>query len=233
MLAVLAALVVVAGLGDVAGLAPVLAGAASAPPRAPLLGPGAEGPAVVALQHRLAGLGYWLGPSDGVFGEATEQAVFALQKAAGIGVDGIVGPRTRQALARGVVPRARPVTGRAIEVDLSRQLVFVLDARRLVAVLNTSTGGGYRYRSEGTSALAVTPTGRFRVFRQVDALDVAPLGDLWRPKYFDGGIALHGAVSVPPVPVSHGCVRVSIAAMNWIWATHLAPVGTVVEVYRS
>ena len=58
------------------------------------LGPGASGPAVLALQQRLSSIGYWLGTPDGTFGDATEQAVYALQKAAGITRDGIVGPVT-------------------------------------------------------------------------------------------------------------------------------------------
>ena len=46
------------------------------------LGPGASGPAVLVLQQRLASLGYWLGTPDGKFSDSTEQAVYALQKAA-------------------------------------------------------------------------------------------------------------------------------------------------------
>ena len=29
-------------------------------------------------------------------------------------------------------------------------------------------------------------------------------GELWRPKYFDDGFAIHGDSYVPPEPVSHG-----------------------------
>jgi len=57
------------------------------------------------------------------------------------------------------------------------------------------------------------------------------LGDMWRPKFFTGGIALHGSASVPAFPASHGCVRVSNGAMNWIWDTWGAPSGTPVVVY--
>ena len=42
---------------------------------------------------------------------------------------------------------------------------------------------------------------------EIDGWRDAPLGMLWRPKYFNGGIAVHGAPSVPPYPASHGCVR--------------------------
>ncbi len=39
--------------------------------------------------------------------------------------------------------------------------------------------------------------------------------------------------SVPPYPASHGCARVSIAAMNWMWTKNKIPLKTSVWVYRS
>ena len=51
---------------------------------APNLSLGDSGPAVLALQQRLSSLGYWLGTPSGTFGDSTEQAVYAIQKAAGI-----------------------------------------------------------------------------------------------------------------------------------------------------
>ena len=68
---------------------------------------GESGPAVDRLQRRLDELGYWTGDSDGTYGPLTEQAVLALQKAAGLSRDGVAGPRTLAALERGVRPAAR------------------------------------------------------------------------------------------------------------------------------
>ena len=45
------------------------------------------------------------------------------------------------------------------------------------------------------------------------------LGQIYRPKYFVGGVAVHGSNSVPNYPASHGCVRVSVPAMDFIWDT--------------
>lgn len=192
---------------------------------------GSRGVAVRTLQRRLSSLGYWLGAPDGVFGALTQQAVFALQKAASLPADGVVGVRTWRALERRVRPRARASRGYLVEINLHTDLLELVKDDRVLVTLNVSTGGGYRY-SDGTStALAVTPRGLFHVLRQVDGLVVAPLGELWRPKYFVGGYAIHGSDSVPPVPVSHGCVRVSNAAMNWIWASNRMPLGTRIWVY--
>ncbi|HVX22177.1 MAG TPA: L,D-transpeptidase family protein [Acidimicrobiales bacterium] len=198
---------------------------------APVLRPGSSGPAVAALQARLASLGYWVGTDDGVFGDSTEQAVYALQKAAGIAVDGDVGPATEAAADQGALPRPRSSSGYVIEVDLQDDLLMVVTSGAVRWVLNTSTGGGYTYSDAGVTAVAATPVGEFHIQREVDGLVTDSLGSLWRPKYFDAGFAIHGDSYVPPVPVSHGCVRVSDEAIDWIWSTNVAPIGTEVWVY--
>jgi len=182
---------------------------------------GDSGPAVLALQQRLVALGYWLGTPDGHFGAATHHAVVAFQKAAGLRRDGAAGPVTRTALSRASRLRARSATGRVVEVDLRRQLLLVAVNGRVRWVMDASTG----------SVPGTTPTGRYTVFRQVDGDDPGPLGVLYRPKYFVGGVAVHGYPSVPPYPASHGCVRVTNAAMDWLWANGALPIGRQVWVY--
>ncbi|MFI1994723.1 L,D-transpeptidase family protein [Actinoplanes sp. NPDC020271] len=200
-----------------------------APPRK--LKVGAKGPDVLAVQQRLTELGYWNGKADGKFGDTTQQAVYALQKAAGIGRDGTVGPKTYKALDAGVRPEAKSTTGKTIEIDLKKQLLMLVDAGQVTQVLNTSTGSNEYYQQEGETYLADTPPGKFTVSRQINGWRNAPLGLLWRPKYFNGGIAVHGANSVPPYAASHGCARVSIAAMNWLWDNDAIPLKTKVWVY--
>ena len=93
--------------------------------------------------------------------------------------------------------------------------------------------GGVDWVLDVSSGKASTPTsrGQFTIDRQIDGLRISDLGRLWRPKYFDGGIAFHGAPSVPPYPASHGCVRLPNASIDWVWAADVAPVGTPVHVY--
>lgn len=197
----------------------------------PLLRPGSRGPLVRALQERLGALGYWVGTVDGQFGPLTQQAVFAVQKAASIALDGVVGVNTATALARGVTPRIRVTKGNEVQINLQKQLLMIVRNGKLATTLNTSTGGGYSYTSGGVTSIATTPRGVFTIFRQVNAMDPSPLGTLWRPKYFTGGYAIHGSDSVPPVAVSHGCVRLSNLAMDWIWASNQMPIGTKVRIY--
>ncbi len=193
---------------------------------------GSSGSAVTALQTRLTSLGYWVGTTDGVFGDSTQQAVYALQKAAGIERDGIVGPVTEAALKKGVVPHPKSTSGDLIEVDLKDDLVMFVNNGKLEYILNTSTGGGYTYNNgSGGTAIADTPTGVFHTYRAVDGLVTDFLGQLWMPRFFTGGFAIHGDSNVPPEPVSHGCVRVSNEAIEWIWAENLDPIGTTVWVY--
>jgi peptidoglycan hydrolase-like protein with peptidoglycan-binding domain len=59
---------------------------------------GGPGP-VLALQRRLAALGFSPGPIDGRYGPLTKTAVMQFQSVHGLEVDGIAGPRTLAALA--------------------------------------------------------------------------------------------------------------------------------------
>lgn len=195
------------------------------------LEPGDSGAEVRALQEKLESLGFWIGSVDGRYGHTTTQAVMAVQKASGLKRDGVMGSQTRKALAGDVSVDPRSSSGRWVEIDKERQLAMIVEDGDVQAVLNTSTGSGETYTSEGETSVATTPGGKFEMFRQVNALDKSPLGELWRPKYFNGGIALHGAEVIPGYPASHGCARVSNAAMNWIWDTNQAPIGTNVWVY--
>ncbi len=194
----------------------------------PRLSFGQNGPSVLILQQELTALGYWVGTPDGVFGDSTQQAVWAVQKAAGLPRDGVVGASTSQALVDGVVPQPQSTSGYVIEVDLQRDLVMFVNNGVLQYTFNTSTGGGYIYDG---NVVADTPVGHFSILRAVNGSVTDSLGTLWRPRYFTGGFAIHGDSSVPPVPVSHGCVRVSNEAINFIWTANLAPIGTAFWVY--
>lgn len=189
----------------------------------PMLRPGSMGAAVTTLQGRLASLGYWVGAPTGRYDHATAQAVMAVQKVAGLGRDGVAGPATRGVIDRGVRPKARSTSGRVVEIDLNRQLLmFVVNGKVRLAV-NTSTG----------AKATPTPRGTYRMFRQVNRWDKAPLGELYRPKYFFRGYAVHGVRdgSIPGTPASHGCARVSMKAMDMLWGPNGIRMGDRVQVY--
>ena len=192
---------------------------------------GDTGAAVADVQRRLRSLGYWLGSADGSYGYTTEQAVTAFQNVAGLSVDGVAAAGTRAALAGADRP-STSARGDLIEVDKARQVLFVVRDGEVAWTLNVSTGTEKPYYVNGRMELADTPEGRFKVSWLVDGTDVGELGALYRPRYFHGdGIAVHGYHSVPPYPASHGCVRVTETAMDWIWANELLPMGATVWVH--
>ncbi len=123
----------------------------SPPPVPPTVGPGASGAAVASLQQQLFALGYWVDTTSGTFDDSTEQAVWALQKAANLPRDGVVGPATWAALQAGVVPQPRSASGYEIQIDLEDDLLMVVNKGHLVWTLNTSTGGGYTYTQDGST----------------------------------------------------------------------------------
>lgn len=182
-------------------------------------------------QRRLLALGYWHSGVDGKVGLTTTQAVMAFQKVSGIARDGVLGAKTAAALTHATRPVASGRVTNGIEIDKARQVLFVVRNSKVVYVINVSTGSGQWYEQDGEQHRAVTPSGSFRVFRQIDRMHESPLGFLFRPKFFNGGIAIHGSASIPGYPASHGCVRVSNPAMNLIWRQKLAEIGSRVVVY--
>ncbi|KGN37920.1 L,D-transpeptidase family protein [Knoellia subterranea] len=191
---------------------------------------GDSGPRVLKLQQELSALGYWLGEPDGDFGHLTQQAVWALQKTAGISRDGRVGPATQRAIDKGVRP-STTLRGNGVDINLKRQILMIVRDGQVRYTLNTSTGGGYKYtQKDGDVVTARTPKGTFSVYYTVDGKDEGFLGDMWRPRYFNGGYAVHGSPSIPAHAASHGCARVSNAAMNMIWARNYMPKGSTVIV---
>ena len=162
-----------------------------------------------------------VGPIDGSFGSQTYHGVVAFQKVNSLVRDGIVGPQTWAALARPVIPRPRRwLSASSLEVNLTRQVVYLARQGVVLRILDASTG------KAGTP----TPTGNFSILRRIDGWRQSPLGLLWRPNYFSGGYAVHGSTSVPAYPASHGCARVTIPAMNRLWP--LLRIGMPVSVYR-
>jgi lipoprotein-anchoring transpeptidase ErfK/SrfK len=193
---------------------------------------GDSGAAVSQLQSRLFGLGYWIDAVDGRYGLTTSQAVTAFQKLHDLPRTGIFDLRTKSTMQSATRPAPRSTSGHIIEVDKEHQVILVTTNGHTDWVINTSTGGNYQYSYGGQTFTATTPDGHFSILRQIDGLRVGRLGSLWRPKYFTGdGVAFHGAPSVPSYPASHGCVRMTNAAINWVWANNVMPLGTSVWVY--
>ncbi|MDQ4143242.1 MAG: peptidoglycan-binding protein [Actinomycetota bacterium] len=192
---------------------------------------GDRGRRVRVLQSRLEELNYWVGGVDGVYGTLTRQAVIAFQKVNGLSPDGVAGPRTRSALDEPQPPQVRSSQqGLVMEVNKPQQILVSVWNGEVSHIWNTSTGTEEHYTYGGRRYLADTPEGQWEIYRQIDGWRESHLGRLYRPKYFhEDGIAIHGYHRVPAYPASHGCVRVSMEAMDYLWEA--LPIGTLVWVY--
>ncbi len=194
--------------------------------------PGQRGAHVSNLQEQLTALGYWAGPVDGSYGHLTSQAVMAFQKWEGLTATGRADAETIDRLRTATRPTPASSTGDLVEIDLQRQLIYVVRGGVAAFTFNTSTGSEQPYEHDGRWFHARTPTGRYEVFfERPIGWRTSHLGRLWRPKYFNGGIAIHGSGYIPAYPDSHGCARLSTAAMDFFYDADLAPVGSQVWVY--
>jgi peptidoglycan hydrolase-like protein with peptidoglycan-binding domain len=75
--------------------------------------------AVMELQRVMTDLGYYSGPIDGVYGDATTAGVKAMQKNLGVTVDGLYGPETHQALKAKSNEKATDIV-KAIQTALAK-----------------------------------------------------------------------------------------------------------------
>ncbi len=164
----------------------------------PSLALGDRGASVRALENRLAELHYAI-KRDGYFGSEDLEAVYAFQKVERIARTG----RVDAALWRRLLAAHTPVPrfgGDHVEIDKTRQVLFVVRGGRVTLVVATSTG-----------ATGNTPLGVWHVYRKVGGFDWV----LYYPSYFLRGFAVHGYPDVPPYPASHGCARIPM----WIAQT--------------
>jgi LysM repeat protein len=161
---------------------------------------------------------------DGVSGPVTRQRLCAARLALGLPVsatDMEQGSEEEQLLmATDTLPlpyTTALLSERWVLIDQTCQIMFVgRGAEEIVFVFPTSTGEpGHETR----------PQDRSRVFRFDPALqnngwhnstdfpaaNDNPLnGNLYKPLYFDGGQAIHGANNVPTSPQSKGCARLRV-----------------------
>lgn len=191
------------------------------------LEPGDRGPDVATLQTALTGAGFYHGAIDGEYGASTRSAVVAFHK-----LLGLERSDTFQALdwiRLGSLPPldpavaglpSRPGEDRYLEVDLTRQLLFLVEDGRVAQVIPVSSGGGYRYRSArtGRTVLAATPKGDFRLLWHQTTWRCDRVTGWCVYKYwaFTDYYGIHGYRDVPAYPASHGCVRVTTWDADWL-----------------
>jgi len=175
---------------------------------------GDEGPEVLLLQSELARHGLYRAEIDGVFGPATAFAVVAFHKV--LGVERTWGWEEADSLrmANFTLPPLpeRPAEPNRVEVDVGRQVLYLIEQGEVTAVIPVSTAGSYVYWSvrQGAYVGAGTPHGDFTLTRHSVGWVCDPLTGwcIYNPWNFTPNYAIHGYLEVPAYPASHGCVRV-------------------------
>jgi lipoprotein-anchoring transpeptidase ErfK/SrfK len=181
-------------------------------------------------EQRLSELGYWTGPVDNRFDGGSRHALIAFQKVEGRKRTGRLTMEELEALREAKPPPARVAGYAHIEIDLYRQVLFIVDATGAVSkILPVSTGTGEPFTSEGWTRAACTPCGEFTVYRKIAGWRKSPLGLLYYPNYISGGVAIHGSLSVPAQPASHGCIRIPMFAAKEF--SQIIPIGMKVIVH--
>jgi hypothetical protein len=222
-------------------LAPAKAATVGQAATTPTLSYGDSGAAVLAMQHRLYSLHYWL-KITGKFDYDTQQAVYAFQAINGLTMDGIVGPLTQRALAHPHTYTPQdPTVATRIEVNIypKVQILAYYKNHQLALISHISSAGNYRFCDSHGCQIATTPTGWFRTWGFTSGWVTVPLGKMYNPSWLSVNgdtevYAIHGDTSVPNYPASHGCVRISddLATVFHTMITINRTSGTRVHIYN-
>lgn len=176
---------------------------------------------VVHIQQALQRTGFYRGPVDGVENQAMRDAIMAFHKVMSV-------ERTSVWTAddwynlwaldhTGFDVPDRPGEPDRIEIDLYRQVMYLVEDGDVSAVFPIVSGRGDTYERLGRkTGGAHTPVGDYTIIRHVAGWRHGSYGAIYRPWYFVGGYAIHGSKIARPQPASHGCVRTPMDDMDWL-----------------
>ncbi len=174
----------------------------------PDLDPGDSGPEVAAFNELLRDRGYF-NTDKSNYSSHTERAVMAFRKVNGMARNFQATPAIFQTLAagNGGFQAQYPNSGKHAEVDISKQVMALVDDGEVKHTFHVSTGA------------PATPSdqGHFTFYRKDAGFN--SLG-MYYSVYYNRGEATHGYHSVPTYNASHGCIRNpipdSVFIYNWI-----------------
>jgi lipoprotein-anchoring transpeptidase ErfK/SrfK len=163
--------------------------------RYPSLRAGNRSSKVKLLNRLLARKGY-VNDRGKRYDAATERAVLAFRKVNKMARKTKATSKIFKRLAKGKggYKVTHPGSGKHVEADLSRQIMVLVNGRKVKEIYHVSTGA------------AATPTypGTWRFYRKDPGFN--SLG-MYYSVYYNRGYAIHGYKSVPTYPASHGCLR--------------------------
>lgn len=157
----------------------------------------------------LRGAGYHMGdePLASYADERTGLAVMAMRKVHDMERTEEYHPALFKTLlqGRGGFEPEHTEDGRHVEVDVSRQVMALVEDGKATDVFHVSTGAGG------------TPTGQWTFYSKTPGYNAK---GMYYSSFYDGNYATHGYYTVPTYPASHGCTRnpeaYSIFIYDWI-----------------
>ncbi|NOY54558.1 MAG: murein L,D-transpeptidase [Actinobacteria bacterium] len=176
---------------------------------------------IVRIQQTLQHLGLYRGQIDGSHNKATADAIMAFHKV-------VSADRTsewthedwqnvRALAAVGYDIPERPDEPDRIEVDLYRQVMYLVEGGDVAGIFPIVSGRGDTYERLGRrTGGAHTPVGDYTLIRHVAGWRYGSYGPIYRPWYFIGGYAIHGSKVARPQPASNGCVRIPMQDIDWL-----------------
>ena len=173
---------------------------------------GTAPPSVREAQQLLADLGYPAGPVDGVEGGQTRRALCAWRRLEGHEVNR-AGLQPEELLAlRATTQLPEAPAGRGVLVDRTCQIIALRDGGQWQRVEAASTGRG-----------GLPRPGDYQIRRRLagwhtSSLYPSPRPNMYNSLFFRGSIAIHGSGHVPTHPASAGCVRVTPATADVLFA---------------
>jgi lipoprotein-anchoring transpeptidase ErfK/SrfK len=187
---------------------------------------------ILEARELLDQLGYWVDLEVDGNDASLRHALIAFQKIEGRRLTGVLTSEELDAIRVAQRPTVLKTGYPHVKIDLNRQVLFVIDVAGIaLRILPISSGSGEYFTEGGVTRQAITPTGRFKVYRKIEGWRKSPLGLLYYPNYIYDGIAIHGSLLVPTSPASHGCIRIPMFAAREF--SEIAVIGMVVIVYDS
>jgi hypothetical protein len=169
-----------------------------------VLEPGRE---ALLFNRLLQEAGYHMGDISDRFDESTGLAVLAMRKVNDLPRTEEYDPSLFTMLLRGEggFEPVHDQDGRYVEVDLSRQVMALIEDGKPTEVFHVSTGA------------FGTPTGTYSFYEKSPGYNQK---GMYYSVYYSGNYATHGYYTVPTYPASHGCVRnpevYSVFIYDWI-----------------
>jgi lipoprotein-anchoring transpeptidase ErfK/SrfK len=188
-----------------------------------------------------------VGTADGVFGAQTARGLCAYRYIAGmttsrsnVSTSFMTSLNSFNSKYKSLAQVPAPAKGgntTYLVVEKKCQVMFYVQNGRYVKVLPVSTGIQGHRTPNGSFLLGNTnrgwscsnlyegscrtqTSGRFASVKQTTGkfAGKSNYGNMYNKRFFkSGGYFIHGSTSVPTSPASHGCIRVTVAASDWMY----------------